>query len=346
MGGGVGVRDRRRLAELTRGLAEWDGGSESALTAFLPEFHSLLGMDQSFSYKLEETNKGFSVSYLAGAGFDVPRGTKAFDQFIRNRLTGWAGFNAIAPEPTQRNRVLNWTELCKLQPSASNAGLIEIYRRIGFREDDQIRSVICDGASLLAWVGGFRSERFTERETALFAAMVPALERRLRMERQLANAELCSASLTLILENVAAAAFIVSSQYSIVHTNAAGRLMLASDRAKTFERIDQCIRGGAPIGWTVLAVAPRGVPGHHVIIASDPDRDEALVAIATRRWALTGAQASVLKLLVLGNANKTIAAELKRSLGTIELHVTAILRKANVDSRAALIARYWSLRFS
>ena len=58
-------------------------------------------------------------------------------------------------------------------------------------------------------------------------------------------------------------------------------------------------------------------------------------------WQLTPRQASVMALLVEGLANKEIALRLGCSVGTIENHVTCILRRANVSSRAALTAAFW-----
>lgn len=58
-------------------------------------------------------------------------------------------------------------------------------------------------------------------------------------------------------------------------------------------------------------------------------------------WRLTPRQASVMALLVEGLANKEIALRLGCSVGTIENHVTCILRRAKVGSRAALTAAFW-----
>jgi DNA-binding NarL/FixJ family response regulator len=61
-----------------------------------------------------------------------------------------------------------------------------------------------------------------------------------------------------------------------------------------------------------------------------------------RRWKLSPRQAEVLGLVVRGNANKDIAAQLEIAEGTVEAHVTAIMRKAGVETRARLAAKYWA----
>jgi len=43
-----------------------------------------------------------------------------------------------------------------------------------------------------------------------------------------------------------------------------------------------------------------------------------------------------------GEANKSIAALLGCSEGAVEQHVTALLRRYGVESRARLVARFWT----
>jgi DNA-binding NarL/FixJ family response regulator len=63
---------------------------------------------------------------------------------------------------------------------------------------------------------------------------------------------------------------------------------------------------------------------------------------AARRWDLTPKQGEVLGLLAHGLSNRAIAAALCCSQNTVELHVTALLRKSHCKGRAALVARYWT----
>jgi DNA-binding NarL/FixJ family response regulator len=44
-----------------------------------------------------------------------------------------------------------------------------------------------------------------------------------------------------------------------------------------------------------------------------------------------------------GDANKDIAVKVGCSPRTVELHVSAVLRKARVDTRAQVAAKFWSL---
>ncbi|MCU0692976.1 MAG: LuxR C-terminal-related transcriptional regulator [Polyangiaceae bacterium] len=45
-----------------------------------------------------------------------------------------------------------------------------------------------------------------------------------------------------------------------------------------------------------------------------------------------------------GLCNKQIAQQLGLSGKTVEIHVTAVLRKAGVSNRTALVARLWGAR--
>lgn len=57
---------------------------------------------------------------------------------------------------------------------------------------------------------------------------------------------------------------------------------------------------------------------------------------------LTPRQLAVLELVVAGLSNKQVAADLGISEGTVELHMTAILKKSRTESRAALLAKYFT----
>lgn len=71
-----------------------------------------------------------------------------------------------------------------------------------------------------------------------------------------------------------------------------------------------------------------------------PDSSERLEELA-HEWGLTQRQAETLRLLVGGLANKDIAAQLGISHRTVEIHLSALLQKANVESRAQLLSRFW-----
>lgn len=72
-----------------------------------------------------------------------------------------------------------------------------------------------------------------------------------------------------------------------------------------------------------------------------PGRDPRLLS-AAKKWKLTGRQLDVLTELARGLSNKSIAAELGCAESTVELHVTALLEKSKSESRAMLVAKFWT----
>jgi DNA-binding CsgD family transcriptional regulator len=70
-------------------------------------------------------------------------------------------------------------------------------------------------------------------------------------------------------------------------------------------------------------------------------QEGAPVRTASSRLGLTPRQAEVFALLVRGQSNKAISAQLGCAIATVEVHVSAILSRAGVDSRLTLCARYW-----
>ena len=67
-----------------------------------------------------------------------------------------------------------------------------------------------------------------------------------------------------------------------------------------------------------------------------PDGDG--VRIAPGALGLTNRQADVLLLLVQGKPNKVICRDLRLSEGTVKVHVSAILKRLNVRTRAQAVA--------
>ena len=64
---------------------------------------------------------------------------------------------------------------------------------------------------------------------------------------------------------------------------------------------------------------------------------------AAAGWALTPRQTEVLAEVVAGSTNKEIAGELACEEGTVEVHVSKLLKKSGAGNRAGLVARLWSL---
>jgi DNA-binding CsgD family transcriptional regulator len=166
------------------------------------------------------------------------------------------------------------------------------------------------------------------------------LRRRLWLERQLDVSDFALAALDEALALLPGAAFVVELGGRIVHANPAGRRTLAEGGKGTRERVAASVRAPERDGpFTLIPLAARGAPDYLLAIArAGTPREGADPALLARRWGLTARQTQVLALLLRGYANRSIAADLQCALNTVEHHVTAVLAKAGVDSRAELIA--------
>ena len=91
-------------------------------------------------------------------------------------------------------------------------------------------------------------------------------------------------------------------------------------------------------------VLQRLLVGHVAWIAHLAPREVQLLhQRAQERWKLSGRQSEILRGLVAGRSNRDLSSDLGIAVKTVEAHVSALLVKANAESRLALVAQFWSL---
>jgi DNA-binding NarL/FixJ family response regulator len=98
------------------------------------------------------------------------------------------------------------------------------------------------------------------------------------------------------------------------------------------------MRAGQPLFLVGFAEEPPRRDGAH----GQPPDTKSRAARLAREHGLTPRQAQVLAHLAAGKANKTIAAHLGCAENTVEFHVTGLLSKCACESRAELVARFWT----
>jgi DNA-binding NarL/FixJ family response regulator len=195
---------------------------------------------------------------------------------------------------------------------------------------------------MLGYLGFFRQGAFSSRDTRVLQHLTPDFRRRLRLDRQLQNAPLLDATLTAVLAQISGAAFVLGPS-GIEYANDTGRVAFDERGPGLIDELRAAARGTAD-RYLATAVNVQGLPTHHLLIAATPPDDpEPRLKLATRRFGLTPRQVDVLGLLARGLANKEAAANLGCAEGTIELHVTALLRKMDCCSRAQVAARFWTM---
>lgn len=292
---------------------------------------ALLDADQACAF-LVRPDRGLDFFH----GARMPAGIRgAYAKWLQQAPKNFAAYDPARPDPRQRNVALRTEELLELTHGRTPAVVRSFLPRFALSESDQLRALICDGPVLLAWVGGFRARSFGRAQVRELNALVPALQRRLALERTLVEAERTAQEISGALEDVPAAAYVLGRGGAVLHANAAGRAMLDHDR----KSVEEQLRSGISAGVQIARLAPQSELQLAILpVSADP---APRVAAARLRWQLTNRQAEVLELVAQGLSNRRVAASLGCSESTVELHLTALLEKAQCESRAQLVAHVW-----
>lgn len=307
----------------------------------MPELNVLLESDVTVAFSHQRTDVGLDFDAWH-AHNDPPGFHEAYRALVR-ATPSFGYYDALLPEPAQRNRSLLWSDLQVLTGKVTSRVSQALLPRFGLPQPDQVRVLICDGPALLAFVGGLRNRRrYLPRHRAALGALVPSLQRRLRLQLAFDEADMRRAAFDAALDEVPAAAFVVKGGGYVEHANAAGRAMLARDRRAVMDALLKATRGlPSVLPFTVTQVTSRGRGARWLAIAAVDERGR--VANVAKRWGLTPRQTEVIALLAHGHANKTIASILGCDVRTVENHVAAILARAQVKNRAGLVAAIWAL---
>lgn len=310
------------LQELSELLTRVDG--RDPFPDVLVGLRALLGAEATLLYTPRIGTHGLTMERFQDAG--APRGLRPLVDATLRELPEALFYDAIAPRADQRNRVIEataWIDRDAPGTWAASRLRNDVMAPVGLGEHKQLRALICDGPAMLGWFGAFLPTAPTPRQTRMLAAIVPAVQRRLALERGFDGEARTGAALTAALELLGAPAFVVDASGAIHEMNAAGRALLARDRSATLALL---ARGGQRTELRVAGLAP-----HWLVVLSGPR------AISTR-VPLTPRQRQVLELIVAGHTNAAIALQLQVGERAVELHVTALLDRFAVANRASLVA--------
>ncbi len=308
----------------------------------LEALRELLETDKVFLYSLGQRGDGDDVTvtrHLLAGTSHVDWGP-VLDEYICGRGVHWGGFNVIRPERAQRDCVLSLAEVNVLTDQKSAIVHRELSPRLGIAQCDVARVLVCEGPSLLASVSMIQAAPVEERQRALLERVVPSLRKRLEFDRMVSHASLTDSAIVVALDAIPGAAWLVGPNREIRYANTAGRARLDADRVVTYEAIVAATIGPTPSSqFKVATVRSASSSAHLVVENADPSAGSNDIAAAVKRLGLTPAQGRVFEQVVGGSSNASIAAELAVAERTVEAHVTAILVKAQVASRAALIVQ-------
>ena len=118
--------------------------------------------------------------------------------------------------------------------------------------------------------------------------------------------------------------------------------MLATNRSRMASELASVIERGDP-AWQVKRIGGNAHAEHHLLIhRDDSQRVASRLSAAVAQWKLSRRQADVLALVVDGHPNASIGMILGIATRTVEVHVSALLDRLQVENRSALVARVLS----
>jgi DNA-binding CsgD family transcriptional regulator len=278
--------------------------------------------------------------HAAGPRDSGPRARRALKAYIPAAGAQFTRFDPLHPAASDRNAVFGSHD-ADWMASARQAPIFSVHRTLGVDEHSFLRTLLCDGPMLLAWVGGFREEPFRPHEITAFRSLLAPLQRRLRFARLLDGG--ATGALASALDAMPNASFIARDDGTIEHANLAGARLLERSLRGTIDLVRERIAlRGPETALAPMSLAQPGAPSSRFVVLDEYDRfAQERLAHAARAWRLTPRQTQVLDRLARGEANKDIATKIGRSVRTVEVHVSTILTRARVASRAELVAKFW-----
>lgn len=356
--------DARAVEHFDRAMSVVDLDGPGALARIAEEVRKLLAADAALALvtQCEEVGsslEGFAIDGMGAAQQHALRG--GLDAWIRRSSGAWAFFDPRSPEPSQRNRALDvgtWREMAENRiPSLlarSQLSAAERDRRVdsvrsarswfaqwGTTDAHQLRALVCEGPSLLAWVGVMHLEPLGPHARRRLQAVIPSLERRLSIEARLRLPSVLLAS--AILEELGSPAYVLDAKDRVVAINTAGRARRERQGRGHTAALADARRGNGDDRYLVSELASRGVPGHALMIEKGEARQIGSLSIVAERFGLTPREAEVASWLVRGATNRAIAVSLRCAERTVETHVSRILTKSECTSRSAFTAMCWTI---
>lgn len=335
------VEVRKRVREVIASFRVLEEGAPSVLSTLPETLRALISAEHTATYGLVLTEEHPSLEF-----FHASRDARAqsfagsFRQWLATAPMRFGYYNPVEPEEWQRDKPLRLQTIRERLGSAPVPLYSEFLPRWGLDRHDSVRALLCEGSSLLAWVGAFRPEPFGARDQAIMNAVVPPLRTRILLERRMGLTTFYAAALEAVMDQLSAPAFVLDRASNVMHANAAGRALLKLDYVGTQRELreSRAVHGGTA-EYLIAPFRVVGITDHCIAVRRALPGAARDLTRHVRHWKLTPRQAQALQLLARGLSNRAIAAELGCSERTSALHVAAILQKAGTASRSELLAR-------
>jgi DNA-binding CsgD family transcriptional regulator/PAS domain-containing protein len=327
--------------ELARSLRHIDlEARQPTLAHVVRSIAGCLGAEVAI-YRPQLREDGWDLEFMHVSGEGLRSLPSVFRAFLRRAPAEWTTFNPLYIDAADRNRVVGPRALRRLMDSTKAPVVPEVYGRLKAMQGSHIRVVISDGPLMLAWVGAFREQAFTPHDARILKSLVQPLRRRLFVERLLDGAK-DHDGVAAALERLPGPAFLKRETGTIEFANAAGQALFASEGRSVLTRVRESLPRAGTNGLASIPVRSSRTPRTTLVLLDKPATAvDARLVEARRQWRLTRRQTEVLARIVGGECNKEIAGRLRCSARTVETHVSAVLQRAMVPSRARLAAKFW-----
>lgn len=316
---------------------------DSAFGATLERVRTFLELDNLLLWCPQERTKGWGIERLEATGFPTATAARLEGlllDYLQHAPYRFWFFDPLYPESDQRDRVVDSIELVGANAYRASPVFRELIEPLGFAKAREVRALICEGRSLLGWIGSLHSAPLHPEQRMRLNALLPALSLRLAADRALRTRTQTSATITAALDRIRPPAFVVGANGEILAANRSGRSRLDTERASSTQELDAVLRGQSVEYAERIALRGSGVPPALLIISPDQSVSyvEESVMRASQEWGLTARQCEVLRLIVRGHSTAAIAEQLGVGERAIELHVTVLLERARASSRTGLVA--------
>jgi DNA-binding CsgD family transcriptional regulator len=340
--GRVTARNDGRLNALIAELEVLRPDDPAQLAGVLAKLRELWGVEALVCSSPVPTTSGWVIERFIADGLPNPTRFRSLSAaLIAQNPEPYGFFDADAPESPQRNVLVDVRARVPAKQFESSRAYREVLAPLRLHEHHLYRAVLCEGRTVLAWLGLYHPTPLTDAQRKQVTVVLPALRKRLAHERQLAAGPLISAALEVVLDQIAAPAFVVGANGRLLEVNEAGRALLTTRRAELAKAITATLANEeAPIPIDLTPLDSRGAKNHWLAVLRTRTEDSRVadaLARAATRLGLTRRQREVLEHVITGGSNATIADALRVSERAIEQHLTAIFDRAAVDSRAALV---------
>ncbi len=162
-------------------LSSVEVGGGPVLATVQAEMREYLGTEKTIAYGLQ--TDGARVEALSFVHSSMPFLVDAqahFQAHVRE-TPDFGNYNPIRPHVKQRNRLIVWT---RRQVDEANLPIMrELYPVLGLAARAQARVLLCDGDTMLAFLGAWQPDPFDQEQQRRFRALVPVLQQRLALER-------------------------------------------------------------------------------------------------------------------------------------------------------------------